>query len=152
MWRPIIGAHLDAHQYRAQNGQESGFNFLQVIYYYATKAGDKLHRLLRKRPSPKESASGYFNISYGIKYAPLLLNSVTKKVFYPLLASAVLIRHIKKPIFVIRLLLEHIRWYLMSDSSMIVKTGKSLRKIISIVSSNPDQTVEDKMLPLRKGR
>ena len=143
---------MDAYQYRAQNGPESGFTFLQVIYYYATKAGDKLYRLLRKRPYPKEDTSGYFNISYGLKYAPLLLNPVTKKVFYPLLACTILIRHIKKPIFAIRLLLEYIRGYSISDSSMIVKTGKSLRKIVSIIPSKSDQKVKDQMLPLRKGR
>ena len=152
IWRPIITSHLDAHQYRAQNGPESGFTFIQVVFYYVTKAGDKLYRLLRKRPYPKEDTSGYFNISYGLKYAPLLLNPVTKKVFYPLLACAILIRHIKKPIFTIRLLLEYIRWYLMGDSSMIVKTCKSLRKIVSIRPSKPDQKVKDQMLPLRKGR
>lgn len=152
MWRPLIGAYLDAEHYRAKNGREKRLNFLQVVWYYSSVVGNKLYRLLRKRPSLKVSDSGYFNISRGIKYAPLLLNPLTKKVFYHLLASAVLIRHIKKPLFIIHLVLEHLRWYFKRDSSMMVKADKSLRKIISIVSTNPDQTIEDKMLPLRKGR
>ena len=94
-----------------------------------------------------------FNIHSGLKYAPLLLNPVTRYFFYPLVATVVLLRNSKSVFKAIGLLYEHVRWSLNSIGSDQEQTeGVSLRKTVEIVPSVHVSGEFDKMIPLRRGR
>ena len=98
------------------------------------------------------SNSGYFNIYSGLKYAPLLLNPVSRFFFYPLVASAVLMRNSKSIPRAMGLIYEHLRWSLSSKKTAELNDGVSLRKTVDIIPSIHVSGELDKMLPLRKGR
>ena len=98
------------------------------------------------------SNSGYFNIHSGLKYAPPLLNPVTRYFFYPLVATIVLMRNAKSISNALGMLYEHARWSLSPNSSSQEVEGLSLRKTVTIVPSVHVSDELDKMLPLRKGR
>jgi anaerobic magnesium-protoporphyrin IX monomethyl ester cyclase len=163
-WRFQILSHLDAHHYRTQYGGDHEFSLLQLASYYSKVAGYMLlRRFVKKGKEPlwggeRQQAnafvrdSGYFNIHAGVKFAPLLLNPITRKIFYPLLALVMLLRHLNKPILVMHLVFEHLRWTLKRGSPAMNMPEKSLRKIITIVPSGSDQSAAEKMLPLRMGR
>jgi hypothetical protein len=147
-WRPSMVAHLDAHHYRAQHGEDSGLSFLQVVWYYTRIFANRLYMLLKRSSTIIDDSGGYFNFSRGVKYAPLLLNPITKIMFQPLMLMALAIRRLKNPM----LMFEYMRWSLTPPSSAMDKVDKSLRKIVAIVPSSIDHGADDKMLPLRKGR
>jgi len=169
MWRPIILAHLDAHHYLEKNsgGQLS---FIQVVMYYTklvtVRITKSLNRLLEKinlnftvnedrktgYDAEAVSNSGYFNIHSGLKYAPLLLNPITKRMFYPILSIIVALRNADSFKTMLGLWFEHIRWSLTRSVSIHEVQEKSLRKTIEIVPSTHVKNDLDAMLPLRKGR
>ena len=116
MWRPWILAELDAHHLRSQHA-ESRLSLFQLLKYYAKLVRVRIERgwggssmlarlgrwlLLRSgqvAPAAQTgkgydyvSDSGYFNIHGGLKFAPLLMNPLTRRMFYPLLAVAVAIK------------------------------------------------------------
>jgi hypothetical protein len=154
LWRHLIVAHIDAYHYKVQSGNEKGYSFLQVVSYYTQIVGNRLRRLLIKKPSPKIHDSGYFNISRWVTFAPLLLNPLTSIIFRPVLFTAVLIYNLKSPKFVMqRLVFEYIPWIFKADLSELTKFDKSLRKIVAIVPSDSGQEAHSKMmLSLRKGQ
>lgn len=172
MWRPLILSHLDAHHYLNQGNENRSLSLFQVIGYYTGLFGVKFGRIVKrrldallKRKNEKAPAialgagmesiskSGYFNIHTGLKFAPLLFNSLTQKIFYPLLAIVVAIRVSNSPLQIVRLLFEHVRWSFGGRGRLHQdQQGKSLRKTIAITPSTTDANGADKMLPLRAGR
>lgn len=180
MWRPMILACLDAHHYQAQSSADLSLSLLQVIGYYggwfSVRLGNVFKRkfnALLKRDAGKSSVkalgagmeyiteSGYFNIHSGLKFSPLLFNTITKRFFYPLLAVAIAGKTSHSPIQALKMLFDHMRWSLNRGPSTLTPDmnspvqeamGKSLRKTITIVASASGRSGEDHMLPLRSGR
>jgi anaerobic magnesium-protoporphyrin IX monomethyl ester cyclase len=165
MWRSIILAHLDAHRYGEWSGGDAKLSLSKIIGYYVNVVGHRIYRRVtksRKKGEAKFTAdlqqadyvsdSGYFNIHSGLKFAPLLLNPITRFMFYPLLAIATVLRTASSPLQGMRMLLEHVRWKLEGGMPAQVVPERSLRKIIKITPSTSDQSGIDLMLPLRKGR
>ncbi len=123
----------------------------QVVGYYTTLVSVRLGRAVRRRlgnvwPGGVKkvpqynvfnmagiSKSGYFNIHSGLKYAPLLLNPITRRFFYPLLALAVSLRNSKSLSHMIGMWFEHVRWSWKHTGSSQGSPGKTLRKTIKIV-------------------
>lgn len=153
-WRPVILAHLDAHHYKAQGPGRAGLSLLGVMQYYVgiilNRLGAKLG--LGKAVASDLNKSGYFNISGGLKFAPLLLNPVTRYFFYQLVMLAVVLKNLKSPLRAMRMLLEYARWKLKPAPLQQNLQEQSLRKQIDIVPSSLKQGEEDRMIPLRKGR
>ena len=170
MWRPIILAHLDAHHYQDECSGSARLSLLDVVGYYVKLVSIRFGRTARRWlgkvwPRVADSApaataydaeavsnSGYFNIHSGLKYAPLLLNPITRYFFYPLVAMVVLMRNAKSIPNAFGMLYEHACWSLSPNSSSQEVEGLSLRKTVEIVPSVHVSGELDKMLPLRKGR
>lgn len=151
LWKRLMVAYLDAHHFRVQSKGKGRLSFSQVVSYYFILVKNKLIRILKRQSSPKKPDSGFFNISRGIKYAPLLLNPITKVIFYPVMMFVV-ISSLKTPVLIARHLFEYIYWRFNRDQSVLPGLSKSLRKIVAILPSDGGQGVDDAMLPLRKGR
>lgn len=176
MWRPWILAELDAHQLRSQRA-DPRLSLFQLLKYYAKLMRVRIERgwggnsmlakvgkwllprsALQVAPSTQTdkgydyiSDSGYFNIRGGLKFAPLLMNPLTRRMFYPLLAMAVAIKA-GSPAQALQLITEHLRWSLLRGLRITPEIPpKSLRKIVAI-SSCRNKDAEDRMLPLRSGR
>jgi len=176
MWRPWILAELDAHQLRSQRANPR-FSLIQLVKYYTkllrvriergwggNSIAAKVGRWLLPRPDQQDvsavqkgkgydylSDSGYFNIHGGLKFAPLLLNPLTRRLFYPLLSLAVAIKA-GSPVQALRLIAEHLRWSLLHGARNVpMVLPKSLRKTVA-VSSSRNEDAENRMLPLRSGR
>jgi len=174
-WRPRILAELDAHYLRGQSA-EPQLSLGYLLKYYAKLVrvridkgwggGSALARLSRRllpRSADGESAakdgkaydyisdSGYFNIHKGFKFAPLLMNPWTRRLFYPLLALAMAIKA-GSPLKAAQLVFEHLRWSLLQGEGKAPEIpAQSLRKIVPVVSRR-NVEAEDRMLPLRSGR
>lgn len=176
MWRPWILAELDAHYLRSRRA-DSQLSLFYLLTYYAklvrvriekgwggSSTLARLGRWLLPRSGQAAPAaqagksydyvsdSGYFNIHKGFKFAPLLMNPLTRRMFYPLLAVAMAIKA-GSPMQTLQLIAEHLRWSLLSGSRKTPEIPpKSLRKTVTIVSRSNDAAAEDRMLPLRSGR
>lgn len=174
-WRPRILAELDAHYLRGRSA-EPQLSLAYLAKYYAKlvrvridkgwgggSALARLARLLLPRSAAADSAakdgkaydylsdSGYFNIHKGFKFAPLLMNPLTRHLFYPLLATAMAIKA-GSPAKTLKLIFEHLRWSLLGGATSSPEVpAKSLRKIVTVVSRR-NVEAEDRMLPLRSGR
>lgn len=177
IWRPLILAELDAH-YLRQKGLPD-MSLWQVFKYYLGLVADRLGRRmgfkrpgaanLTQAPLPEsdpasaidESAvktynyvadSGFFNIHANLKFAPLLLNPLTRWIFYPLLAGAIAFWRGGSPFHALWLIGEHLYWSLAKPFRPAPKLpDRSLRKIVAI-SELKHKPVQDKMIPLRLGR
>jgi hypothetical protein len=172
MWRPIILSHLDAHHYFNQASSKCKLALHQILGYYIGLLGVRVGRVIKKRLNvllnrkdkkikaaalgggmKNISKFGYFNIHTGLMFAPLLFNSLTQKIFYPLLAIIVATRVSNSPLKTIKLLLEHARWSLGGNRQQNIEyEGKSLRKTVVIKLSSSGENGSEKMLPLRSGR
>lgn len=166
MWRPQILAHLDLHHYKEHvkeiGGGDVEHTLWHVLSYYFRVVGYRLYRRFTRRQrirwagdvTAKIADTGYFNIYAGFKFSPLLTNSLTRRIFTPLLAIAVSLYTSRSPWQVACLMTEYVRGVLKRSSNEAEYPGKSLRKIITIIPSNPNGSgdCEDKMLPLRAGR
>lgn len=178
MWRPYILAHLDAHHFLSKHPGAS-LSLLQVAAYYAKLVlvrlrrqfgateqqvsialmtpigGDSTAREESQRisePGSYVSDSGYFNIQTNLKFAPMLLNAVTKQLFYPTLALFVALYRTKSLMQGFRLIGEHIGWSLSSKRKTdVAMPSKSLRKVVISVSRRNEDS-KDRMQPLRSGR
>lgn len=175
VWRPFILAHLDAHHFSYHN-PGAGLTLWQVISYYARLVGVRISRRMRGSvksraiaqtvsidehaagaepgaPPDHVSESGYFNIQTNLKFAPLLLNPLTRHFFYPALAFIVAFYRSKSFGQGIKLVFEYLWWR--------VRTGgrpaggelpsRSLRSIVSSVRRRNEDAM-DRMMPLRSGR
>ena len=165
LWRPMILAQLDAHH--LAKTRNASLSLASVAWYYTRLVGLRIARrlklgvLLPARSSPTADTaaaydhvadSGYFNIHKGFKFAPLLLNPVTRRVFYPLLAVAVAVGKAKSPFDTLRLLAEHLWWSLTRPFRPAADLPRrSLRKIVKIQAAKT-ASGEDMMIPLRLGR
>lgn len=154
LWRHLLRGYLDAYHYPFQSGGKSKLTLLEVIGYCAKMVKNKLHRLLGSGPSTIQIRdSGYFNLSDGTKYRVLLLNPMTKIFFYPVAICIIFTSFLKTPKSLMQqLVFDYICSKFKGNSSAQDKIDKSLRKIVTILPSYPDQRTDDKMLPLRKGR
>lgn len=173
MWRPWILAELDVHH--LPHRETARLSLLQVIRFYTRLVGVRLEKgwgqryavgrvmrriLIGSRHTAATSEhrnyvndSGYFNINKGFKFAPLLLNSVTRRFFFPLLAVAMAIANGGTPLGTLRLLREYVFWVLTGAKRRGPDVATiSLRKVVNIVSANPQAGGVDPMIPLRKGR
>lgn len=162
VWRKLILAHIDAHHYREQSGGAE-ISLLQALGYYIKLLAHRAYRRIaggkKGAVSPGEletdyvSYSGYFNVHSGLKFAPMLINPLLRRMFYPLLTMAMWFSFLaSSPASAMRMLLEYVKWMLKPASSMMDSPDQSLRKIITITSAPPETSSDDGMLPLRKGR
>ncbi len=160
IWRPRILAEVDAYAFSNRTGIKK-LSLISILKYYFDLI---MLRIMRKwsylmgvenrSNKPGESQQddgGYFNIHRSVKFFPILLNPLTKKLFYPLVAVAFAFNRGGSFPKALNLLFEHVAWSLgllkIEGQQM---PAKSLRKIISI-KSTPSET-DDEMLPLRLGR
>ncbi|MFH1263285.1 MAG: radical SAM protein [Pseudomonadota bacterium] len=156
-WRQRILAHLDAHHCRTQlGGGSTSLPLRKIVAYYTGVAGYMLYQLVRKKPKPhwggaqqKANAhirdSGFFNVRFGVKYAPLLLNPVTRRLFGTAVTGVILLRNGNKPMFLVHLVWERLLWMFGIGRALSDVPGQSLRKIVRMDSS-------DDMRLLRMGR
>lgn len=179
MWRPLILAELDAY-YLRQKGAPA-ISVWQVVQYYTKLVLDRVARRMRvPRPAIMRASalgmsaapaapatanagddtkaynyvtdSGYFNIHSNLKFAPLLLNGVTRVMFYPLLAIAIAFWRGHSPLHALQLIGEHLYWSLTRRfRKPLVLPERSLRKVVNITKLKGKPN-EDKMIPLRLGR
>lgn len=176
MWRPTILAEIDAY-HAVQKGWCGNMSLFDVMFYYLglikVRAQSRLRRFIfrfsfienvlkqhamDKSKNDKQKNylkdSGYFNINSNLKFAPLLLNPITKRFFYPIVAVAVAFWRGKGIIHALSLISENIWWSLRgSVRKEVDMPNKSLRKIIHLQKiSSSDQAGADEMTPLRLGR
>lgn len=176
IWRPLILAEVDAF-YLQQKGV-SNLSLWRIVNYYSGLVTDRLSRRLGFRKSiattgvnipmwekpPSNDGenttkaynyitdSGFFNIHSNLKFAPLLLNPLTKWMFYPLLAVAIAFWRGHSPLHALWLISEHLFWTCTAPFRPAPKLpSKSLRKVVAI-SELKHKPVQDKMIPLRLGR
>lgn len=173
MWRPWILAELDVHH--LPDREHTHLSLFQIVQYYVRLVGVRLQkgwgqgnafgklmrRILVGKQQPEVSSesydyvsdSGYFNIQKGFKFAPLLLNPLTRRYFFPLLAIAMAIGKGGTPLGMLRLLGEYFIWSVTGSKRRGPDVpSKSLRKVVNIVPANPQAIGIDPMIPLRKGR
>ena len=170
MWRQLILAEIDAFHAQTKNSV-SKLGLLEVFSYYAgllvVRGRRRVTRWFNAQPisapvnphatsanthQTSQTDSGYFNIHSNLKFAPLLLNPVTKIFFYPALALAVAFWRGGSVWKAMRLLVEHVTWSLglfRKKAPQLQK--KSLRKVISLQKVVLDASA-DEMVPLRLGR
>lgn len=116
-------------------------------------AKDPILKWLKKDTRNTYAKSGYFNIMKSVSFAPLFLNPITKRYFYPLLALAVAIRSADTFYMFFSLVFRHLFWSLRSCLFPLPKSqSKSLRKRVNLQSSKTDLLKDDMMIPLRLGR
>lgn len=175
MWREWMLAQVDAHYLKSKSGGQ--LSLLQVIGHCGgllfhtvdRRVGGRIKRLLKRGGGSAHHAagqaedgeekeydyfsdSGYFNIRPGSKFAPLLLNSVTEKLFVPMLALGMALGWVGSPVQSARLLFGWFRWSLMSRFRPAPPLpDKSLRKVVKIEPVTIHQGA-DMMIPLRMGR
>ena len=172
MWRPWILAELDVHNLSER--ERPRLSLLKVVQYYVRLVGVRLEkgwgqgnafgRLMRRilvgKQRPADwgkrydhiSDSGYFNISKGFKFAPLLLNPLTRRLFFPLLAVAMAINKGGSPLGTLRLIGEYFVWSITGARRRGPEVPSlSLRKTVKIVAAKRPAGI-DPMTPLRQGR
>jgi hypothetical protein len=175
MWRPLILSELDAFHLRTLHG-DVRLSLWQLLRYFAGVLSFRLGQrpgrmarilrvpvaLLAGREAPIEAGgsqrnqyaeSGYFNIHSGLKFAPLMLNPITRRLFYPIVALVVALRNGDTWRRKAGLVLEHIRWSLgrcLASRPLQLPQG-SLRKVVVTVTHRHENAV-DSMAPLRTGR
>jgi anaerobic magnesium-protoporphyrin IX monomethyl ester cyclase len=175
MWRPWITAEMDLFQFPDRESTrltlgEVGlyyFNFLRerVVRRYGSRKGiGWLVRAIFSAGNGSDASaaktydyvkdSGYFNVQTGLKFAPLLLNPITRRHFFSLLAVAVALRKGKGVSGKLGMLREYFVWTLRGGENLPTPTvpSVSLRKIINIVPSGQRSALNDPMRPLREGR
>jgi hypothetical protein len=175
MWRPWITAeldyvHLPGHEATALSLSQIGkyyFNLLsdRLLKRYGNNShfGWVVRTLFAVRGNRAQSEgkeydyitdSGYFNIQTGLKFAPLLLNPVTRNHFFSLLALAVALKKGNGIRGTFRLLADYVIWIGKGGESLPTPTipSVSLRKIVKIVPSGSRLLADDPMRPLREGR
>ena len=166
MWRPYMLAQLDVHHLKTQTGA-SALGVTRIVSYYAKiiikrflkisiGANDEAKfggHILAKADI---SANGYFNIHSGFKFAPMLLNPITRPFFKPFLAVVVGLRNSSSPIDFLKLNIEYLMWWLKNFVRADVKIGvgqptESLRRVVKIHA--PSQALSaSEMDELRAGR
>ena len=162
IWRPLMLAHIDAHYYHLNNsGNLSLFKIFKyyfgLIYYKISRhARNKIPGLLDRKIDRTNdfnyvSDSGYFNIKSGLKFAPLLLNPLTKYLLYPLLVLYVGFRTSNSPFIFIKNIYDLVIWTIKADISED-SSEISLRKTVKIIDMKSQNGETDPMKPLRDGR
>jgi anaerobic magnesium-protoporphyrin IX monomethyl ester cyclase len=146
--RYYLGVVRDRLEKRRQNGTESRFSKLVRLLI-----GGKLHADAAVAEYDYVSDSGYFNVSNSIKFAPLLLNPLTRRNFFALLAIAMALRKGGSALGTMRLMGEYFVWAISGGKRRGPPVEpKSLRKVVKILPANPQLAGIDPMIPLRKGR
>jgi len=178
MWQVWILAEIDAYHYRSQaaaDGQRYP-GVWQIIRYYISAVGIQMDRgwaqgnwvgraarwLIGAKGGGKDGAggaydyvteSGYFNVRKGFKMAPLLLNPITRPLFFPLLAVAMAAYKGGSVAGSLRLLRDYFIWQIGGSKKQNIQVESiSLRKAVAINSPVSGARSSDAMLPLRLGR
>lgn len=173
LWRHWMTGEVDAHYMRHTLG--ISLSLPQVVGYYTRGVMRKLvnwwmparaNRLLSSRALSIEltgerskekgggsyTESGYFNIKPTI-FAPLFLNPITRRFFYPLIAFGVAFYSADSIWQGIRLIAEHVGWSLTRRFRPASDLpDQSLRKVVEIEPAVTAPDGEDMMIPLRMGR
>lgn len=178
MWQVWILAEIDAHHYRSQaTADGQGYpGVWQIVRYYMSAVGIQMDRgwaqgsrvgravrwlIGRGKTGSKDGAdaydyvteSGYFNVRKGFKMAPLLLNPLTRPLFFPLLAIAMAAYKGGSVAGSFRLLRDYFVWQIRGRKTQHAGVESvSLRKMVSINAPSSRAGVADPMLPLRQGR
>jgi radical SAM superfamily enzyme YgiQ (UPF0313 family) len=175
MWRSQMLAEVDA--YYLQNIGRGNLSLFTILGYgvglfgqfierrapLVAKVGVFLQRSFSRRASLDKmwhspqadyyADSGYFNIRRGAKFTPLLLNPLTRRFFYPLLAVGVAIGQSNSLGQMVGWLFEYLRWELQGKSQAEADLpDKSLRKLVTIEPASKVAGEDDLMIPLRLGR
>jgi radical SAM superfamily enzyme YgiQ (UPF0313 family) len=170
-WRPVILAELDAHYARRQIKEYSlliifkyYFRIVMVRFNRRIQTHEKLWNLIKTKKTKANSSSdaekkediqkaGYFNIYTNFKFAPLLMNPWTKKIFYPITALLVAFWRGKSITHGISLIIEHIYWSVFIKKKTIEDVPPvSLRKSIKLQKRTGDKNEIDPMALIRLGR
>ena len=161
MWRWIILARLDAIYLKKSLNIEK-LSLYKILSYYAEIIFYLIYRKFYAYSKTSlfnnyiKNSSGYFNIKSPPKLAPLLLNKLTRKFFYPLLAIIIAIKKKGTLSDKVKIIWEHFIWSFFGVGKTLESFPKtSLRKTIQI-----NQEIEDthltknelNMAPLRSGR
>lgn len=177
MWQVWILAEIDAHHYRSQADADGQCypGVWQIVRYYISAVGIQLDRgwaqgnwvgraarwLIGAKGGSKDGAdaydyvteSGYFNVRKGFKMAPLLLNPITRPLFFPLLAVAMAAYKGGSVAGSLRLLRDYFIWQIGGSKTQNIQVESiSLRKAVAINSPVSGARSSDAMLPLRQGR
>lgn len=162
IWRPLMLAHIDAHYYQLNNSRNLSLfkifkYYLGLIFYKVANFTKIKFPILPERKIDQTndfnyvSDSGYFNIKSGLKFAPLLLNPLTKNFLYPVLLLYIGFRTSKSPIIFFKNLYEAVIWRFKSNS--YEEFGDiSLRKTVKVIDIKNQDNLKDPMKPLRDGR
>jgi len=178
VWRPLILSRIDEY-YAKEILKLKKISFIAIISYflkififrfsiYFISKINALFNMLninssfnvpsnlfssKKEDSHNDFDSGYFNIHGGLKIFILLLNPITKIVFYPALLIFSALKNSKSPFNFLFLFYEYFLWILTPRRKIDHPVeAKSLRKIIVIKKEMSDIVYKDPMDPLRLGR
>ncbi len=161
MWRPLILAHLDAHHYVQQNPDKPSLGLFEVVSYYFGVVFQKVRVKLAGKTrmirfggdihSAYAKDSGYFNISSGLKYGPLLLNGITRRFFNFILMEVTAIRASGSIGKFFAMHAEYFSWLFNPGKRTLPQPKESLRKIVRI-NADPSAAAGDDMVYLRQGR
>jgi len=173
MWRPIILAEIDAY-HAVRKGWYAQMSLAAVAGFYSgivwVRLKGRLASMLKRISGPEWMINklssllaserkndfgkdiSYFNIHSGLKFAPLLLNRVTRSVSYPLIALAVAFWRGGSIGAAAKLLTEHVVWIAKGRPVAVDLPNKSLRKVVAISGLARNVKQGNTMIPLRLGR
>lgn len=168
LWRPIILAELDAHHAKRRIEKYSllmiaqyYFSLLMVRFNRRIRVFEKLGNIFQSSSNNSNETGhyteswekpGYFNIYTNLKFAPLLMNSLTKKMFYPVTAVLVAFWRGKTIGNAFSLIIEHIYWSVFIKKQAIKNVPPiSLRKSI-MLQKKIGKDIKKDMLLIRLGR
>lgn len=167
MWRQWVLSEVDSHFIKTKFHIQ--YSLYRVIHFYIELIGARLRRYLNRwipwlARTPGQATirtndhvasrkSGYYNINDAGKFTPLLLNPITRSLFFPILALGVAFARDRRQ-SPFKIIAEYLLWL---AKKTIGRSGGellpevSLRKVVTIVSSAENRT-DDMMIPLRTGR
>ncbi|QWD64365.1 B12-binding domain-containing radical SAM protein [Polynucleobacter sp. MWH-UH2A] len=157
MWRWIILSELDAHHFRFTQGKSS-LSLKEIFEYYLklilVKIGLHTSKDAALQVDPRQDLTfgGYFNVQRTPKLSPLLLNRLTRPLFYPVLA--IFVAFFKGGSFStgIPLIASHTAWSMGFNRRKNKNPEMSLRKIVKISKDASAADESPDMVPLRLGR
>lgn len=164
-WRRLLLARLDDFHYRMMVNEPIRMSIFNIIAYFIGVLVNRVKKKLLayrsvhfagdiKRDFVKDS--GYFNVNDGLKFSPLLLNPITSKLLFPVVACYILFSQLsKRPMFAFRIFAEYWAMKFGWIKPRVLSQSISLRKVIRINSDKNiqlDNKLNDQMIELRLGR
>ena len=159
-WRARMLAEVDADHLRKKYNLNS-IDLIEVIRYYLSmilyKKNIKIPNFLQStlfvnKEENSLKKSGYFNITSGVKFAPLLLHPLTAPLCSPILYFLLAISKKSSKKTFVKLLYELFKWKFIKTALKQNMPSKSLRKIIEIKSIDENSSYSNGMRQLRDGR